>query len=180
MAQVGFIPGPPFQNDPDHIATMEADLTQKATAAFTAANVSHLAEGVFDLDDLERKMANSVGGIGVGIAYNGRRWVDLEIDFKTGRSPTVDGSPAAKMLAYSFLLVLAVPTGQDCEERYNATKLLAVLSRSIHGSPLADDQTARRWNFISEQPHPDQSTDTMLYYTQVWQANLPLLQQRQG
>jgi hypothetical protein len=175
MAEISFLPGPPFQDDPDHIATMEADLIQKATAAFTAANVSHLAAGVFDLDDLERKTADSLGGsIGVGVSYNGRKWAEIEIDFKSGRSPTNDGSRAAKMLAYSFLVILAVPTGQDCEERYNATKLLAVLSRSIHGSSLGGDLTARRWNFMSEQPHPDQSTDNMLYYTQVWQANLPL------
>lgn len=60
-------------------------------------------------------------------------------------------------------------------ERYNATQLLTVLRRHIHGSTVAGDAGQRRWGFLKETPRMDQSTETMLYYTQSWAVALPLV-----
>lgn len=164
-------------NDPEMIQTLEVDLQQKAADAFVAQQVTSLVHGVFSIDDLEKKTEQDLNrGIAVGVQYSGAQWVEIDFKNNTRGSPAADGGAGAKMLAYTFIVILAVPTGENCEERYNGTKLLTVLRRSIHGSQLVSgDQFARRWNFISERPEVEASTDTMLYYVQVWQAALPLV-----
>lgn len=160
-------------NDDTMLARLEKDLTDKATAAFADAAVDSMVYGVFSLDDLENKQESDLSRrIGVGIAYNGT--TDLAIDFNSNKSPSPSGGQAVKMLSYSFLLILAVPTGPECTERYNATQLLTVLRRRVHGSKVSGDPVSRAWNFAAEKPEPGASTETMLYYTQTWKISLPL------
>lgn len=157
----------------DMIERMELDLATKASAAFAAAGLQSVVHGVYSLDDLENKTENELGRkIAVGVAY--RRAQPPEIVENPKNSAAPGHSTAVKMVAYDFLVILAVPTGEDCVERYNATKLLTVLRKSIFGSTVDGDASARRWNFIQESPVVDQSTGTMLYYSQVWQVVLPL------
>lgn len=160
--------------DVDMTSRMEGDLAKKAGDAFASAGVDTLVYGVFDLDDLERKKENELGkGIAVGIAYAGIEPPNL------GSNPNESAAPgrsnAVKMLSHRFLVLLAVPVTEDCEVRYNATKLLTVLRRGIHGSKIDGDEGSRTWNFLTEAPRPDASSSTMLYYTQVWQVSLPLV-----
>lgn len=158
----------------DMIERMELDLSTKAAAAFEAAGVGSVVHGVFSLDDLENKTENDLGRkIAVGVSYF--RAGPLEITDNPKSSATAGQSTSVKLVAYDFMVLLAVPTGEECLERYNATKLLTVLRRSIHGSIIDGDGASRRWNFQTEKPVTDQSTETMLYYSQLWQVALPLV-----
>lgn len=165
---------PLIHQQDDMIEQLELDLADKAAAAFTAANVDSSVFGVFSLDDLETKTENELQRrIAVGVAYSSA--APPEIDSNPKGSAAPGQGMAARMVAYEFLVVLAVPTGPDCMERYNGTKLLSVLRRKIHGASIAVDAASRRWNFQREKPNPEASTETMLYYTQVWQVALPLV-----
>lgn len=158
----------------DMIEQLELDLASKAAAAFAAANVESSVFGVFSLDDLEAKQENELQQrIAIGVAYS--RCAPPEIDANPKGSAAPGQGTAARMIGYEFLVVLAVPTGPDCAERYNGTKLLTVLRRRIHGASIAVDAASRRWNFQQEKANPEASTATMLYYTQVWQVALPLV-----
>jgi len=77
------------------------------------------------------------------------------------------------VIDFLFHVILAVPHGKDCVERYSATKLLTVLRRSIQGKHCDGDATNRTWTFVKEFPNVTESTDTMLYYSQVWSLRLP-------
>lgn len=157
----------------DLLSLLESDLASKAQAAFVSSGVASNIYGVFSLDDLEAKQEKELGhNVAVGIAYSGSQ--PLAIDTRPGASAAPGQGMSARMLQYEFLVLLAVPTDQQCEERYNATKLLTVLRRRIHGSKVADDDGSRRWSFLKEAPRVDQSTSTMLYYTQYWSVALPL------
>ncbi len=158
----------------DMIEQLELDLATKASAAFTAAGIESSVFGVFNIDDLETKLENELQGrIAVGVAYRYAAPPEIDKNPKAGAAP--GQGIAAKMVSYEFLVVLAVPTGPDCIERYNATKLLTVLRRRIHGAPIAADPASRPWNFLLEKPNPEATTATMLYYSQVWQVALPLV-----
>lgn len=165
---------PMVHQQDDMIEVLELDLSTKAAAAFAAADIESNVFGVFSLDDLENKLENELQGrIAVGVSYKNCAPPEIDKNPKAGAAP--GQGIAAKMLSYEFLVVLAVPTGAECTERYNATKLLTVLRRRIHGAPIAADAGSRPWNFLLEKPNPEASTATMLYYSQVWQVALPLV-----
>lgn len=163
-----------LNKDDEMIQRMEVDLASKASEAFVAADVNALVHGVFSLDDLEDKLESQLQRkVGIGVAYSG--CAPVEIDFNPRSSAAPGQGTAARMLAYRFLVVLAVPTEKGCLERYNGTKLLTVLRNRIHGSTVDGDAVARRWNFQKEEPNVGASTETMLYYSQVWQVALPVV-----
>ncbi len=156
--------------DNDMIERMELDLAAKAQSAYTAAGLSPNVHGIFSLDDLEKKIeADLCSKLAVGVGYAGAL---PTIDPKAPLN-TAPGGNAVKMVAFTFNVILAVPTGEDCLERYSATKLLTVLRRGILGSIIDGDSASRTWAFAKEFPNVQESTQTMLYYTQVWQVILP-------
>lgn len=156
------------QND-DMIERMELDLTTKAQAAFAAAGLEANIHGVFSIDDLENKVeADLCQLIAVGVGYAGAEPVSPATP-----PNTAPGGNSAKMVNFMFVVILTVPTGQDCIQRYSATKLLTVLRRSIEGKACDGDTTNRTWAFVKEYPNIEESTDTMLFYSQVWRLALP-------
>lgn len=161
-----------LNKDVDMIERMENDLREKITVAFATVGVSSLVHGVFSLDHLEMLVENSLetGKIHVGAQYH--QAVPLEIDFKPTASAAPGQGTSAKLVSYEFLVILAVPTGPECRERYNATKLLTALRMGIQGAAVAEDKAQRRWNFQREKPEVGASTETMLYYSQLWQVSL--------
>lgn len=161
-----------LNQDPEMIERMENDLREKATDCFGVAGVNSLVYGVFSMDHLESLRANEIeqGKVGIGIQYNGA--APVEIDFNKQSSAAPGQGTSAKLLAYSFLVILAVPVGPDCLERYNATKLLTLLRQFIQGSIIAGDQGQRRWSFQRERPEIGASDEDTLYYSQVWQVAL--------
>lgn len=159
--------------DDTMIERMEIDLADKAAAAFVSAGVQASVYGVFSLDDLEKKQESELQHkIAIGVQYTGA--APPEIDFNPKGSAAPGQGTSVRMVLYQFLVVVAVPTEQNCLERYNGTKLLTVLRRHIHGSTISGDIASRRWAFSKEVPNVGPSTETMLYYSQVWQVGLPL------
>lgn len=157
-----------LNKDPEMIERMELDLVEKAKTAFEAAGVTSNVFGVFSLDDLENKMEKALSmKVGIGVGYLDTRPVEIETNPRAG---AVSG--AVKTLNFKFLVILAVPTAEGCLERYTGTKLLSILRLSILGSTVAGDPVQRKWGFDREGPNVDASTDTMLYYSQVWQVAL--------
>lgn len=167
----------PLVKDPDALVRMEHSLMALAVDSYRTAGVDALVYGVFSLDELERKAANELGRkVAVGVQYAQSK--PLEIDFNPKSSATASGGGAVRILAHEFLVVLAVPTDPASNtdpDRYNVSKLLTLLRRRIHGELVDGDLAARRWNFQWEKPNVGESSETVLYYTQLWQVALPLV-----
>ena len=162
---------PRLNQDNDMLERMELDLSTKAQAAFVAAGVQSNVHGVFSLDDLENKTEQDLCNlIAVGVGYAGAE--PSEVPAKPGQ-PSAPGGNTVKVIDFVFHVILAVPHGKDCVERYSATKLLTILRRSIQGTPVDGDETNRTWSFTKEFPNVNDSTDTMLYYSQVWAVRIP-------
>ena len=165
---------PRLNTDVMQIERMEADLRNKCADAFARYGLSNNVHGVFSLDDLEKKLESDLcQHIGVGVGY-------LKVEAQTD-SDTLNpgGGVATKMLHYFFTVILAVPTGEECSERHDATKVLTALRFDIMGSVVAGDATNRSWMFVHELPVTEQSSDTMLYYSQVWRLAMPNVGNRQ-
>lgn len=159
---------PRLNQDNDMIERMEADLVAKAEDAFAAASLEAGIYGVFSLDDLEEKTEEDLcKKLAVGVGYAG---AEPASDPKGLNS--APGGNTSKGVDFLFHVILAVPHGPDCTERYSATKLLTVLRRSINGTTCSGDATNRTWSFVKELPNVQDSTDTMLYYSQVWVIRL--------
>jgi hypothetical protein len=155
--------------DYDMIERMELDLVTKAQAAFTAAGLTVNVHGVFSIDDLENKTESDLcSKIAIGVGYMGAELTSYKVDPKVPLN--VSAGLAAKTVDFLFSIILGVPTGDACEERYNATKLLTALRRHILGSMVSGDRASRNWNFVKESPNISESTKTMLYYSQVWRV----------
>lgn len=168
-------------HDNDSLMRMEENLMELATNAFQTAGVHSGVFGVFSLDELESQIGKMLDSkVAIGVQYSHTR--PLEIDFNSKASATASGGNAARMVAHEFLVILAVPADQTentRQARYNVAKLLTILRRAIHGAEVAGDRSARRWNFQWEKPNVSESTDTTLFYSQLWQVALPLVASQQ-
>lgn len=161
-----------LHHDDAMLERMELDLVVKSQTAYAAAGLSANIHGVFSLDDLEGKEESDLCGLlAVGVGYAGAEPYDPQ----KAQLNTAPGGSAVRMVDFLFHIILAVPHGRDCMERYSATKLLTVLRRGILGTSCSGDATNRTWAFVREFPNITESTDTMLYYSQVWRLALPVI-----
>lgn len=153
--------------DPDVLDRLEKDLIQKAVDALTAAEVASVVYGVFSLDELERKQAEELEGrMAVGVGYQGCKAMTLKDNAAQGNT--------AVGTEFFFLVMFAVPVDEVLSQRRTASQILSILRRGIVGSPIVDSaRTQRTWTFVQEKPEVEDSTETMLYYTQVWRIVLP-------
>jgi hypothetical protein len=162
-----------LNNDDEMLQRMETDLATKCSAAMTAAGVTANVHGVFSLDDLEKKGENDLcNKIAVGVGYAG---AENRLEARSGRQGDAGGGQAIALMDALFHVLLVVPVGEDCEERYDATKLLTVLRRRVHGTKVDGDSSSRHWAWVKEFPNIEQSSDTLLYYSQVWRASIPMV-----
>lgn len=164
--------GDRLNKDVHQIERMESDLIAKAKAALTAHSLKSNVHGVFSLDDLETKLGSDLcNHIGIGIGF-----LRIEPTPAAARSQgqtNVTQGRAVEVLDYRFGVILAVPTSDQCNERKTATAVLTALRFGIMGSTVAGDTTNRTWAFVQEGPDISASTDTMLYYSQVWRFAMP-------
>lgn len=160
---------PRLQDQLEMIEVMELSLVSMAQDAFLAASLTANIHGVFSLDDLETQTESDLcGRLAVGVGYAG-----AEPSTEARGQSSAPGGNTVKVIDFLFHVILAVPHGKGCVERYSATKLLTVLRRSIQGKPCGGDATNRTWTFVKEFPNVNDSTDTMLYYSQVWSIRIP-------
>lgn len=158
--------------DDSMIERMELDLQKKAQDAYTSAGLAANIHGVFSLDDLETTEESDLcGKLAVGVGYAGAEPYEAQ---KTQLN-TSPGGNAVKVVDFVFHVILAVPHGKGCVERYSATRLLTTLRRGILGTSCSGDVTSRTWAFVREFPNISESTDTMLYYSQVWRISIPAI-----
>ena len=163
-----------LNNDLSMLTRMELDLVDKAQKAFQTAQVAASVHGVFSIDDLETKTESEIcaaNRIAIGIGYHSSRNTMLS---EQGSGANQQGRVA--MVEFRFMVILAVPTGELCAERYNAGELLSVLRLGIQGRGIDGDAGSRSWAFVSESPDIGQSNNSMLYYVQYWQTKLPFSQ----
>lgn len=157
-------------HDPDLLDRLETDLINKAVAAFNEYNVMGAVFGVFDVDELEQKSERDLQGrIGVGVGYVGCEPI--------GTSRSTGQNNVSSVTAHNFTIFFAAPISPTVNQRKLATRMLTVLRRAILGSAVASvegvRETQRRWELVRERPEITASTETMLYYTQVWRVDLP-------
>jgi hypothetical protein len=174
---IGGITGNPLNLDIDMIERMEADLKVKVSNTLGVYGLTQNVHGVFSIDDLENKLGSDLcNHIGVGVGYWKIEPTNLTTDPKSHLN--VDRGMAVKTLDYMFMVILAVPTGDQCKERHSATKVLTGLRFGIMGSTVAGDDTQRTWAFVREAPVIDESDNAMLYYSQVWRLAMPSIGKR--
>jgi hypothetical protein len=162
-----------LNNDDEMLERMETDLASKCSAAMTAAGVMANVHGVFSIDDLEDKTEGDLcNKIAVGVGYAG---AENRLEERPGRQGSAGGGHAVAMMDALFHVLLVVPVGEDCTERYDATKLLTVLRRRVHGTKVDGDSSSRLWTWVKELPNIEQSSDTLLYYSQVWRVSMPMM-----
>jgi hypothetical protein len=163
-------------SDPRMLERMEEDLHTRAASVLESSGILGVrSAGIFSIDDLEALTEETIGKeIVVGAGYEGSSPLELEANAKLSAAP--GQGTAAKMVGYYFSLIVAVPSGDCCEVRYNAMTLLTALRLGIHGSQVAGDRSARRWAFQREKAEHSASTKSLLYYSQLWMVALPLVQ----
>lgn len=159
----------PLKDDPDQLARLEKDLIDKACAALNEAEVNSMVYGVFSIDDLETKAEKDLDGrLAVGVGYQG-------CAPKGSHNNPTQGNVGG-INEVLFMIMFAAPSDEVCSQRYSATKIMTILRRSIAGSAVpSDERTQRCWNFVREKPEIAESTPTMLYYTQLWRIETPLI-----
>lgn len=157
----------PLRADPGIIERLEDDLMQKAAAALNAASVESVVHGVFSLDDLETKQETDLmGRLGVGVGYMGCKPV------VTHPNPAGQG---VAMLEYMYVILFATPVDAVTTQRHTATKMLSILRQGIIGqAAVSKERTQRSWQFVQEKPEVEDSSNTVLYYTQVWRLLMPV------
>lgn len=156
------------------IELLEDHLKGLCLQALNDNEISAVVDGVFSLDQLESLMESDLNGsIGVGIGYQGCQPVG------ESRGNPVPDPHVSLMNQMLFMVLLAVPVDAVVSQRLSATRLLTVLRKGILGKQVDIGKngrgTQRPWEFVQEKPEIDESTKTMLYYTQVWRLSMPLV-----
>lgn len=155
----------------DLLEILENDLKAKITAVLTSSSISASVHGVFSLDDLEKKTESEMcGGIGIGVGYQGC----VPTTNHPAQNNPAPGANVVKTGDFLFVVLLAAPVDQLCTQRITALKLLTLLRSGIIGKQLTLGREQRTWAFVQEKPEVDESTETVLYYTQVWRLVLPI------
>jgi hypothetical protein len=157
--------------NPKRIEVMQQDLTDKVQDAINCNPDLRMAVyKVFGVDQLENMLASDLGGfIGVGVQYLGCQRQTK--DDRTGTFGAAGGNTIRSLL-YSFHVLLAVPVNANDNPPPAATELLTILRDAILGKPITEDRMQRPWDFVMERPEVGASTETMLYYSQLWQVAL--------
>jgi hypothetical protein len=165
-----------LQDRQDLLTVLENDLINKVKEAVCNVQIEGTVHGVFSLDDLEAKTADSLcGGIAFGIGYQGCSPITPD---KPQLNPPQGN--AVQMGNFMFMVLVAAPVDAFCSQRLTATTLLTILRQGILGKPVVADKVLgrnepqRTWTFVQEKPELSESTETMLYYTQVWRLVLPM------
>lgn len=162
----------------DMLAVLEQDLITKIQDSVAAAGMNGVVHGVFSLDDLETKTAQSLcGGIAFGVGYMGIKPV-------TEHASQLNASKgnAAQSCDVFFTILVAAPVDEMCTQRLTGMQILTVLRQGILGTQIVEVQgedpgrnaVPRTWIFVSEKPEVGESSVNMLYYTQVWRLVLPM------
>lgn len=160
-----------LNQDNEMIERMERSLVSHAGASIIQAEAQASVFGLFSIDELEeRTVADLCNKLAIGVAYAG-----AEPSNAKDTTSSAPGGREVKMVEYVFHVILAVPYGEKCLERYSATKLLTILRRGINGKTCDGDTTNRAWAFVKEFPNVNQSTDSVLFYSQVWALRMPLV-----
>ena len=165
----------------DMLERMNKRLQSLAKAAYEAADIKTKVYGVFSLDDLETQMKGQLtqGTMGIGVSYEGAQRSDQITN--TSNATMRPGAGRASIDFY-FLIVLAVRSDDCCEGKFNGTALLQILRRGIFSQHVVDPDAQegirpelnRQWDFVKEGPETSASGPTMIYYSQVWRANVPV------
>lgn len=153
---------------------MELDLAQRVRDVLSKESVNASVMGVFSIEDMEKLRESDVcaaNAVAVGVGYQGAtsRSAAGNVDNAVARTSFVD---------FAFGVILAVPAGEHCTMRVDATRVLTALRLGIMGTGPVDHhmngRAQRSWEFIQEGPNIGESSADLLYYSQVWRLSLPL------
>lgn len=119
---------------------------------------------IFDMDDLEAKIAGSGTELPMaGVGYMGCAPAGNVVE------PVARLSTAVGLVDMQFMIVVAIQygyTGAD-DTKPQATNLLDQMRQQIHGYKQVN---SRPWRFIGERPEPEASGDGVAFYSQVWRT----------
>jgi hypothetical protein len=149
------------------ITELEAELIElvRQVPAFAASGFS-----VFDVDDLANRTELQALPI-VGVIYDGALPKETARNVATG---IAQGAGSVSIVTLQFTVVIAVQyhyAGQD-DTKPQATMLLKDLRNTILGYRGVN---TRPWRFVYERPEPEASGDGLVFYSQVWQTDVPVI-----
>lgn len=167
---------PLIANGDDMLQVLEQDLKNKITNAIRSRNLLAIVDGVFDIDELEQRMENSIatGRIAFGISYQG---MATGQDTEHGARHNVDHGQGVGFGHFVFAIIMAARIDATCVQRLGAHRILTILRKEINQSTVQVGRRAeavRTWMLVQEKPETSQSSSDMLYYSQVFRITLPL------
>jgi len=137
----------------------------KQVPAFAASGFS-----VFSVDDLASKTELQSLPV-VGVVYDGALPKEPARNVANG---IAQASGSVAIVTLQFTVVIAVEyhyAGQD-DTKPQATQLLKDLRATIFGYKGVN---TRPWRFMYERPEPEASGDGLVFYSQVWQTDIPII-----
>lgn len=159
-----------LNHDIEMIERMTVDLSEKATAAMNAAGIQPNVYTIFSLDELEEKTESDIcnsHALGVG-------WLQsVTMNESAGTNNGTASTSKARGVEHLFGVILAAPI--ECAGQFAPTKLLSALLLGVLGQKVADDPASRTWEFVRQATVPNESSDKMRYYQQVWRLAMPIV-----
>lgn len=137
----------------------------KQVPAFAVSGFS-----VFSVDDLAAKTELQALPV-VGVIYDGALPKEPSRNVAIG---VAQGSGSVAIVTLQFTVVIAVEyhyAGHD-DTKTQASALLSDLRRTIFGYTGVN---TRPWRFVYERPEPEASGDGLVFYSQVWQTDIPVI-----
>lgn len=125
---------------------------------------------VFDLEDFQAVTAHQTFPL-AGVAYDGALPQDKS---KNAASPVSAGASGVAVVTLQFTIIIALQYhygGQD-DTKPQAKGLLKDVRQKVLGYRGVN---TRPWRFIGERPEPSASGAGLVFYSQVWQTEIPVV-----
>lgn len=171
-----------FTDDNEFLEIINAHLVECIVQATRKGNITSSVQGVFSLDELESKSENDImqGKVAFGVAYIGCE--PRTRDESDGRSLPMHTN-GVDHVEFRFVVIIGCRADTTCSQRPLFQKILSMVRKEIFLSRLQVGRRAelvRPFTLVRERPEVQDSTQSVLYYSQVWSINLPLTSKLQG
>lgn len=134
------------------------------------------AFSIFSVDNLQQQAGN-IGWPLAGVMYEGCSPAEDKQGGTPQSSPRGRGDFGVAMLDVQYSIVIGVQYGfsgtmgdADSDTKLYAFSLLDDVRAAVLGFKGVN---TRPWRFIGEKPELEASTDTEVYYSQVWRTTVP-------
>lgn len=150
--------------------------TELETLVQAVPAFSGKAFSIFSVDNLQQQAGN-IGWPLAGVMYEGCAPVEASQHGTAQAVPRGRGDSGMVMLDVQYTIVIGVQYGfsgtmggADSDTKQFAFSLLNDVRDAVLGFKGVN---SRPWRFVGEKPELEASTDTEVYYSQVWRTTVP-------